>query len=80
MPEEHEIRIVAKAIERYLHAHPHAADTVDGVAIWWLTRQRFVETLDTVEQALEYLVATGDVKKTLTADGNPLYSLSKVKR
>lgn len=77
MLEEKEIRIVAEAIKRYLQAHPYASDTVDGVAIWWLTRQRFMETIETVERALEYLVEIGELKTTLTAEGKILYSLSK---
>jgi hypothetical protein len=31
---------VAEAILDYLREHPHAMDTVEGIAAWWLMRQQ----------------------------------------
>jgi hypothetical protein len=68
---------VANAIKRYLDAHPHAADSVEGIARWWLTRQRFEEAMEIVEEALERLVAKDEVTKTVMGEGKILYSRSK---
>jgi hypothetical protein len=72
-PEEVAITAVAKTIQRYLDAHPNAADSVEGITRWWLTRQRYEEATKIVEQALERLVAEGKVAKTVTAEGAVLY-------
>jgi Fe2+ or Zn2+ uptake regulation protein len=76
MSDEKEVAAIAETIIRYFKTHPHAVDSVEGITRWWLTRQRFLETLDSVERALEYLVTVGVVKKMLSADGQALYSLS----
>lgn len=52
---------VADAIKCYLDAHPNAADSVEGIAHWWLTRQRFEDATEVVEEALERLVAKGEI-------------------
>jgi hypothetical protein len=38
-PEQERLVEVVDAILRYLHSHPHAADTVEGIAKWWLPRR-----------------------------------------
>lgn len=64
---------LAAEIASYLRNHPDAADTVEGVAQWWLARQRYESALPRVEQALEHLVATGQATRRRTADGTVLY-------
>lgn len=54
---------IASTIRDYLVTHPHAADTVEGIATWWLIQQRYEYALEEVEQALEQLVSSGLVKK-----------------
>lgn len=54
---------LAAEIERYLAAHPHAADSVDGVLHWWLRRQRYEESMTKIQRALELLVQRGAVTK-----------------
>jgi Fe2+ or Zn2+ uptake regulation protein len=61
-------------ILRYLRAHPQAADTVDGIVMWWLPRQRYEEAIDRVQHALDDLVARGWVEKVTLVDGTVLYS------
>jgi hypothetical protein len=70
---------VEEAIRRYLRTYPNAADNVEGITHWWLARQRFGETKETVEQALERLVAEGEVTKTVTGEGKVVYSYAKRK-
>ena len=67
---------IAEEISRYLEGHMNAADSVDGIAKWWLSRQRYEETLERVQQALDELVSKGVVKRSYTASGNTVYSRS----
>jgi hypothetical protein len=62
--EEEDTEAVAGVIQRYLASHPLAADTVEGVARWWIPRQRLEETLARTEAALERLVVRGVVERT----------------
>jgi hypothetical protein len=61
-------------ILRYLRAHPQAADTVDGIVLWWLPRQRYDEAVDRVQHALDDLVARGWVDPITLMDGTVLYA------
>lgn len=72
--DEQAVAEVAEIIKRYLDTYPNAADSIEGIARWWLGRQRFEERLKAVEQALEYLVAKGEVARTVAADGKAIYS------
>lgn len=46
-------------ILEYLHAHPSAADTVDGIIQWWLPLQRFDTAKEVIQRALDDLVERG---------------------
>jgi Fe2+ or Zn2+ uptake regulation protein len=71
--EESRIAQLKDEILKYLGAHPQAADTVEGIANWWLPRQRYEEEIQKVQQALDDLVERGLVTKTTLADGTILY-------
>jgi hypothetical protein len=64
---------VVDAILRYLHSHPDAVDTVEGIAKWWLSPERCVDT-GIVEAALARLEAQGLVHRRANADRHILYS------
>lgn len=65
---------LALAIEDHLARHPQAADSVDGVARWWLgARGRHASPAD-VERALATLVAQQRLRCVRLADGTVLYS------
>ncbi len=64
---------LAQEIKKYLRAYPRAADTVEGVARWWLTRQRYEEALKRVQDALDLLVEQGVVTKRIAAGGKVVY-------
>jgi len=53
---QHRIRSVAQEISKYINKRPNAAETVEGVTNWWISRQRIEESIEVVENALEYLV------------------------
>jgi Fe2+ or Zn2+ uptake regulation protein len=58
----------------YLRNHPQAADTVTGIARWWLPQQHDEAALTSVQQALDELATQGLVIKTMLADGTILYT------
>jgi hypothetical protein len=65
---------VAVEIGRYLHKHPDAADSVEGVRHWWLSAESSETSLAVVSAALEKLIAQGAVKLRVLADGTKIYS------
>ena len=66
-------RAVAAEIVRYLREHSEAADTMEGVARWWLRRQRYDDALATVERAMAMLVDGRLVEKHALPDGTVVY-------
>lgn len=54
-----EIKELSLEILRYLQSHPHAADSVEGIAKWWIYRQRVTEMVNKVQMALDYMVDEG---------------------
>lgn len=71
------IEAAALAVLAYLQRHRHAADSVDGVARWWMGDDgRF--TPAQVQQALDRLVAVGRLRRESLADGSWLYAAAPV--
>jgi hypothetical protein len=68
-----DVQAVAIEIVRYLREHAEAADTVEGVARWWLTRQRYEEAVATVERAISLLVDGRMVERHTLPDGTAVY-------
>jgi Fe2+ or Zn2+ uptake regulation protein len=72
-PNEPAVDLVVALVLAYLAGHPHAADSPDGVARWWLGDDgRF--SVAEVERALERLVAAGHLRRQKLADGTRLYA------
>jgi len=61
------------AIVRYLERNTNAADSIDGIARWWLPAEQLRADRATVEQAIETLVADGLVEAAHLPDGTILY-------
>ena len=57
---------VAQEIRDYVAGRDTLAETVEGVANWWLRRQRFEDSLQVVHDALEILVAEGLLSKRVS--------------
>lgn len=72
-PRDEQLDEVASAVLRYLDGHPDAADTVDGIAKWWLPPPWCVDTR-TVQCALRRLAAQGALRRRILADRQVLYS------
>jgi hypothetical protein len=64
---------IARAIVRYLEAHPHAADTADGITRWWLAPMLSAVPADALERALKALVASGRLLRDSPGDGGFVY-------
>lgn len=62
------------AITNYLRAHPNAADSVEGIMQWWLPQQQNPVDINEMQHALDYLVDTGAVSRTVLLDGRMLYT------
>lgn len=64
---------VAEQILEYLRGHPHACDTLEGIARWWIMDQRLCESVLIVQQALGWLKAKRLVLERTMPDGRTLY-------
>ena len=64
---------VAKEIVRYLDVHPQAGDSAEGIAHWWLKRQRVSEAVEDVERALDYLVTKGVLTTVDSSNSGKIY-------
>jgi hypothetical protein len=71
------IDALADRIRRYVHEHPNAADTVDGVAAWWLSGSAESDWLRRVHDAIELLVRQGEVSRRTLGDGTVIYERNK---
>jgi Fe2+ or Zn2+ uptake regulation protein len=70
---------VRNAINRYFQQHPQAADTVDGIAKWWLPRFGINLPLESVLRALERMADAGELSKSEKRDGSVIYALAQRK-
>lgn len=65
---------VCNAVLAYLAEHPHATDTLEGIATWWLPRQQIRFDVERVWRALEALKARGLLEEFRAGD-TPSYRL-----
>jgi hypothetical protein len=65
--------VIAGIIERYVTDHPRAADTPEGIRSWWVARQRFGDSVDEVQKALDYLVARRRLASSVLPDGTVIF-------
>ena len=63
-------RAVAIQIARYLRAHPDAADTLEGAARWWISRQ---PPADVMERAMKMLEDVNVVQRHVLPDGTVIF-------
>ncbi len=50
---------LAEAILKYLAEHPHASDTLEGIAEWWIMRQEIRVEAARVAKVLRQLTESG---------------------
>lgn len=68
-----DVKSVADTIHRYLSSYPEASETVEGIARWWLARQRYNDSIELVQTALDFLESEGKVKRIQVSKGTVLY-------
>ena len=64
---------------RYFVEHPHAVDSLEGVARWRLLQQRVDEIVADTESALDWLVNRGLVQRIDVTSGPPLFCVVEEK-
>ncbi len=70
--DEH-LAAIADAIVSYLDSHPDAADTIEGIAKWWLPA-KMCGDMRSIHSALARLAAQGVVQRRTHADRHVVYS------
>lgn len=75
--ESTDVIAVAVAIRSYLRDHPNAADTVEGIARWWLSGDAGNARLANVQRAIEQLVNRGEMVRKTLRDGTVIYERTK---
>jgi hypothetical protein len=68
-----DVDAISSDIRRYLIDHPDAADTLEGVALWWLSGNVGDAFLAAVHEALRRLVVSGDAAARTMIDGTVIY-------
>jgi hypothetical protein len=64
------VRAAAESIQQYLADHPDAADTSEGIRVWWLSGV----SPEVVEAALADLVSRKLVRRQDVPGASPVYS------
>ena len=67
---------LAKAILQYLAEHPDAQDTAEGIATFWVMRQRVKEDVKEVLRVLRQLTRSGQLERVRRGD-HVLYRVKK---
>jgi hypothetical protein len=73
------VQAVAAEILQYLVAHPLARDTVEGVLKWWLPTHPVPKTKAAVQEALELLVAEGQLTKRAISHSEDVYGANEMR-
>jgi hypothetical protein len=68
---------IEDAVIAYLHDHPDAADTLDGILQWWLPQQRYETARASIEDALARLVNAGLLRREHLPGDIDLYALKQ---
>jgi hypothetical protein len=69
--------VLSDEILSYLASHPEAQDTLEGIAEWWLLKQRVVEVVGNLETVLYDLVSKEFVLVSKLADGRLCYQFNR---
>jgi len=61
---DHQLVIhTATLIQRYIASRPQAADTLEGIHLWWIDWPQSPEALSVTLAALEHLAAAGVMER-----------------
>jgi hypothetical protein len=67
------VRQASEEIRAYLRENPRGADSLDGVASFWVRSDLYGGSPDIVERALDLLTTAGFVTQDVLPDGRILY-------
>ena len=67
---------IEEHLRRYLQAHPQAIDNERGIYEWWLRGASRSYPVTDVRDAIERLVATGELIRLTLPDGGYTYASS----
>jgi hypothetical protein len=70
---------VAQAVLAYLIDHPHAHDTLAGIAEWWLLEQQIKTQTAVIKEALADLVSEGLLLELKGKDSQIHYRINNQK-
>ena len=65
---------IEEAVLAFLGRHPQAADTLEGIADWWLPQQRYVTAKTRIDAVLQQLVIQGALQMRRLPDGTAIYT------
>lgn len=68
-----EVARIADQIEHYLEEHPHAADTLEGIAEWWLQAKKQNVSMKATLLALNSLLTRGVLVQITDSNGKCIY-------
>ncbi|MDN3515622.1 MAG: hypothetical protein NG747_14650 [Candidatus Brocadia sp.] len=70
---------IMQEILAYLSEHPDAEDTLEGVAEWWLLKQKVRHKSREVKESLTKLVAQGLILEHKGKDSHTYYRINRSK-
>ena len=65
---------IVRDIEAYLGRNPNAADSMDGIRLWWLARESAAVSPEQMHVAIERLLANGRIERRQLPDGRAVYA------
>lgn len=70
---------LSQQVLKYLVQHPEALDTREGIAEWWLLKQRICEAVGNLEAVLDDLVKQGFLLARQGEEGRVYYCLNRAR-
>lgn len=71
---------LCRRILSYLAEHPQAADTIEGIAQWWLQDPQLEQSGNQLQEALDYLTAQHFVVTRQGRNGRVSYAMNQEKQ
>jgi len=71
---------IANLILGYLSGRPHAMDTIEGIAEWWILSERIDLSIKKISTAIQYLMKNGYLKAETFNGQKTFYQLSEAHR
>jgi len=66
-------KLLVNEILGYLEFHPNAADTLEGITRWWVTKLLYQRSKSQVNEALKILVESNEIDCISNSNNQILY-------